>query len=94
MGTRNTTDQSREWWCRLVHSKITWPRNGRYRCLQCKREYSIPWSHHDHAAEVRTQAVLEQGRPFTAMQRLRAITAVFWWQPLYGTSSKRPSESR
>ena len=94
MVTRNRTDQSREWWCRLMHSKITWPRNGRYRCLQCKREYTIPWSHHDHTAEVLAASNAPVERWSTGMQRLLAGVFSQGWQPLYGTSSKRPSESR
>ena len=32
-----------EWWCRTMHSKTSWPVNGRYVCLTCHREYPVVW---------------------------------------------------
>jgi hypothetical protein len=32
-----------ERWCRTMHSEISWPKKGRYRCLQCHRVYAIVW---------------------------------------------------
>jgi len=31
-------------WCSVMHDDITWPRNGRYRCLCCGRTYPVPWT--------------------------------------------------
>jgi|GEM_PF-2344117 len=30
-------------WCGLMHDRITWPVNGRYRCRSCWREYAVAW---------------------------------------------------
>lgn len=26
-------------WCRRCHTRTFWPIHGRYRCLECRREY-------------------------------------------------------
>jgi hypothetical protein len=38
------TERAAEHWCRLMHDKTTWPRNGTYRCLQCQRVFVVPWN--------------------------------------------------
>lgn len=30
-------------WCRILHSDISWPVNGYYRCRTCDRQYPVPW---------------------------------------------------
>jgi len=30
-------------WCKLMHTKTTWPFRGYYRCPQCHRAYHVPW---------------------------------------------------
>jgi hypothetical protein len=30
-------------WCRAMHSDITWPQRGQYRCKRCGRVYAVPW---------------------------------------------------
>ena len=38
-------------WCRLMHSQISWPIHGRYRCLVCFREYEVCWADRDVRCE-------------------------------------------
>lgn len=33
----------RSQWCREFHTRTTWPIRGRYACLQCGREFPVPW---------------------------------------------------
>ena len=35
-----------ELWCRWMHTKSSWPMNGRYQCLVCGRQYVIPWANY------------------------------------------------
>src|SRR3974390_1173336 len=30
-------------WCKAFHDRTTWPIHGRYTCLKCGREFSVPW---------------------------------------------------
>ncbi len=32
-----------DWWCRIMHSKVSLPRDNCYRCLKCGRVYLVPW---------------------------------------------------
>ena len=34
---------SGEFWCVTVHSKVSMPMFGHYRCLRCNRVYPVPW---------------------------------------------------
>jgi len=38
-------ERLRAQWCREFHTRTTWPVRGRYACLECGREYSVPWEH-------------------------------------------------
>ena len=30
-------------WCELMHSQVTWPVKGKYRCQTCWREHAVAW---------------------------------------------------
>jgi hypothetical protein len=30
-------------WCAMMHRETTWPINGHYQCLKCKRVFEVPW---------------------------------------------------
>jgi DNA-directed RNA polymerase subunit RPC12/RpoP len=36
-------ERLRAHWCREFHTRTTWPVRGRYACLECGREFSVPW---------------------------------------------------
>jgi hypothetical protein len=48
-----------EWWCRTMHDEISWPRKGKYHCLQCRRVYLVPWSTDPLKVAPQTDAVDE-----------------------------------
>jgi hypothetical protein len=33
-------------WCHTMHRSPMWPVNGKYRCPDCMREFSVPWEEH------------------------------------------------
>lgn len=41
-------------WCALMHDRITWPINGRYRCRSCWREYRVAWEEPAYTPKART----------------------------------------
>jgi hypothetical protein len=32
-----------EFWCKLLHKKVSMPICGHYRCMRCNRIYPVPW---------------------------------------------------
>ena len=36
-------ERFRAYWCQEFHTRTTWPVRGRYVCLECGREFSVPW---------------------------------------------------
>jgi hypothetical protein len=43
-------------WCVVMHDDITLPRNGRYRCRICRREYPVTWDRNPSVSNFRVQA--------------------------------------
>jgi transposase-like protein len=37
---RKEVERFRTLWCAVMHDNITWPRNGRYCCRTCGRQFS------------------------------------------------------
>ena len=42
-GGEEMLERLREHWCKEFHNRTTWPIHGRYACLECGREFSVPW---------------------------------------------------
>jgi hypothetical protein len=51
-----------EFWCRLMHSEISWPMRGKYYCLTCRRVYTIAWARPPVYADARVQEPLPTSR--------------------------------
>ena len=32
-----------QFWCKNMHTEMTWPFRGHYRCRTCLREYPVPF---------------------------------------------------
>ena len=39
------------WWCRNFHPHVTWPREGGYECVTCRRRFELPFDTHYFSSE-------------------------------------------
>ena len=50
-------------WCQRMHTDVTWPIHGRYRCSQCLREYPVEWEGLPKLTEYADPALYNAGAP-------------------------------